>query len=125
MSANYPKVCETKGVIDMARLALAMSMLAGVTALCSAALADSTMVGPTYIGGRAADPEDETFAYLVKAQSARPLAFVGPARKMGTATGEAERDTIAYQPLPGVQSDRQWSFVLVREWEASRCDEGD
>ena len=100
----------------MAKLTFAMSMLAGVTALCGAAVADSSMVGPTYIGDRAADPEDETFAYLVKTESDRPLAFIGPARNIGPVTGDAERDTIAYRPLFGVQRDGLWSFVLVREW---------
>ena len=99
----------------MAKLTFAMSMLAGVTALCGAAVADSSMVGPTYIGDRAADPEDETFAYLVKTESDRPLAFIGPARNIGPVTGDAEKDTIAYRPLFGVQRDGLWSFVLVRE----------
>ena len=99
----------------MAKLTFAMSMLAGVTVLFRAAVADSSMVGPTYIGDRAADPEDETFAYLVKTKSDRPLAFIGPARNIGPVTGDAERDTIAYRPLFGVQRDGLWSFVLVRE----------
>ena len=97
----------------MAKLTFAMSMLAGVTTLCGAALADSSVVGPTYIGDRAADPEDETFAYLVKTESDRPLAFIGPSRNIGPVTGDAERDTIAYRPLFGVQRDGLWSFVLV------------
>ncbi|WP_133116254.1 hypothetical protein [Mesorhizobium wenxiniae] len=98
----------------MAKLTLAMGVLAGVTALCGVAVADSS--GPTYIGDRAADPEDETFAYLVKTKSDRPIAFIGPARNIGPVTGDAERDTIAYRPLLGVQRDGLWSFVLVREW---------
>ena len=89
----------------MAKLTLAISVLAGVTALCGAAPADSSMVGPAYIGDRAADPEDETFGYLVKAEGNRPLAFIGPARNMGPVTGDPEKDTIAYQPLHGVQRD--------------------
>ena len=99
----------------MAKLALVMSVLAGITALCGAAVADSTMVGPTYIGDRAVDPEDETFAYLVKTQSDGPIAFIGPARNLGPVTGDAEKDTIAYRPLLGVQKDGLWSFLLVRE----------
>jgi hypothetical protein len=99
----------------MAKLTLAMSVLAGVTALSGAAVADSSMVGPTYIGDRATDPEDETFGYLVKTEGDRPLAFIGPARNIGPVTGDAERDTIAYQPLLGVHRDGLWSFVLVRE----------
>jgi hypothetical protein len=100
----------------MAKLTLAMSMLAGVTALCGDAVADSSVVGPTYIGDRAADPEDEMFAYLVKTEGDRPLAFIGPARNIGPVTGDAERDTIAYRPLLGVQRDGLWSFSLVRKW---------
>jgi hypothetical protein len=106
----------TRGVNHMAKLTLATSVLAGVTALCGAAAADSSMVGPTYIGDRAADPEDETFAYLVKTEeSDRPLAFIGPARNVGPVTGDPERDTIGYRPLLGVQRDGLWSFVLARE----------
>jgi hypothetical protein len=99
----------------MTKLTLAMSVLAGVSALCGAAAADSSLVGPRYVGDRAADPEDETFAYLVKTESDRPLAFIGPARNIGPVTGDAEKDTIGYRPLPGVQRDGLWSFVLVSE----------
>lgn len=100
----------------MAKPTFAMSVLAGVTALCGAAAADSSMIGPAYIGDRAADPEDETFAYLVKTdESDRPLAFIGPARNVGPVTGDPERDTIGYRPLLGVQRDGLWSFVLARE----------
>lgn len=99
----------------MAKLAFAISVLAGLTALCAAAAADSSMVGPAYIGDRAADPEDETFGYLVKTEGDRPLAFIGPARNVGPVTGDPERDTIGYRPLLGVQRDGLWSFVLARE----------
>ena len=99
----------------MAKLTFAMSVLACVTALCGAAAADASTVGPTYIGDRAADPEDETFAYLVKTESDRPIAFIGPARNVGPVTGDAESDTIAYRPLLGVQRGGLWSFVLVRD----------
>ncbi|KQZ20796.1 hypothetical protein ASD50_21655 [Mesorhizobium sp. Root552] len=95
---------------------MAMSVLVGVTALCSAAAAASSMVGPTYIGDRAADPEDETFAYLVKPEErVHPNAFIGPARNFGPVTGDAEKDTIGYLPLLAVQRDGFWSFVLARE----------
>ena len=97
----------------MAKLTLAVSVLAGVTALSGAAMTDSSMLGPTYIGDRSADPEDETFAYLVKTEGYPPLAFIGPARNIGPVTGDAERDTIAYLPLLGVQRDGLWSFVLA------------
>lgn len=99
----------------MAKLTMAMSVLVGVTALCGAAVADSSTVGPTYIGDRTADPEDETFGYLVETEGNRPLAFIGPARNIGPVTGDAEKDTVAYRPLLGVHRDGLWSFVLVRE----------
>lgn len=99
----------------MVKLTFAISVLAGAIAPCGTALADSSMVGPAYIGYRAADPEDETFGYLVKTEVDRPLAFIGPARNVGAVTGDAEKDTIAYRPLVGVQSDGLWSFVLARE----------
>jgi hypothetical protein len=99
----------------MTKLTLAMSVLASVIAPCGAAVADSSLVGPTYVGDRAADPEDETFAYLVKTEGDRPLAFIGPARNIGPVTGDAEKDTIGYRPLLGVQRDGLWSFVLVSE----------
>lgn len=99
----------------MVKLTFAISVLAGATALCSAAVAEPSGVAPKYIGDRAADPEDETFGYLVKTEVDRPLAFIGPARNVGAVTGDAEKDTIAYRPLLGMQSDGLWSFVLVRE----------
>ena len=99
----------------MTKLTFATIVLAGITVLSSTALADSSMVGPTYIGDRSANPEQETFAYVVKTESYRPLAFVGPARNIGPVTGDAERDTIAYRPLFGVQRDGLWSFRLARE----------
>ena len=99
----------------MSKLTLATIVLAGVTVISGAAVAGSSMVGPTYIGDRSADPEDETFAYVVKTESDRPLAFIGPARHVGPVTGDAERDTIAYRPLFGVQRDGLWSFVFARE----------
>jgi hypothetical protein len=99
----------------MAKLTLTMSVLAGVTMLCGAALADSSMAGPAYIGDRATDPEDETFGYLAGTEGDRLLAFIGPARNVGPVTGDVEKDTIAYQPLLGMQKGGLWSFVLVRE----------
>ncbi|MHA6685393.1 hypothetical protein [Mesorhizobium sp. A556] len=99
----------------MPKLAFATGVLASLTALCGSSVADSSMVGPTYVGDRAADPEDETFAYLVKTESDRPFAFIGPARNVGPVTGNAERDTIGYRPLPGVQRDGICSFVFVSE----------
>lgn len=99
----------------MKTLVSAISVFAGATVLCCAALAGSPAVGPSYIGDRAVDPEDETFAYLVEIKSDRPLAFLGPAQTVGPVTGDPERDTIGYRPLLGVQKDGRWSFVLLGE----------
>ena len=74
----------------MTKLTFATIVLAGITVLSGTALADSSMVGPTYIGDRSANPEQETFAYMVNTESYHLLAFVGPARNIGPVTGDAE-----------------------------------
>jgi hypothetical protein len=99
----------------MTKLTLAKIVLAGTTMFSSTAMADSPMIGPTYLGDRSANPEQETYGSLAKAESAHLLAFIGPARNIGLLTGDAERDTIAYRPLLGVQSNGIWSFWLQRE----------
>ena len=73
------------------------------------------MIGPVYIGDRSANPEQETYGYLVKTESAHPFAFIGPARNIGPVTGSAERETIAYRPLLGMERNGLWSFWLERE----------
>jgi hypothetical protein len=97
----------------MEKLVLANILLAGITILSSTAIAGS-LIGPTYIGDRSGNPEQETYGYLIKPESARPLAFIGPARNIGPVTGDAEKDTIAYRPLLGVQRNGLWSFWLER-----------
>lgn len=67
-------------------------------------MANSPISGPIYFGARSANSEKETFGYLLKTQSVQPLAFMGPARNFGLATGDAEKDTIAYRPLLGGHS---------------------
>lgn len=99
----------------MAKLTLAMSVLGVLIAHCGPAAAGSSKAGPEYIGDRAADAEDETFAYRVQSDGGRPLAFIGPARNIGPVTGDPEKDTIAYRPLPGTRTDGLWSFVLAAE----------
>jgi hypothetical protein len=78
-------------------------------------MAGSLLVEPIYIGDRSVNPEQETYGYLVKTEHAHPLAFMGPARNIGPVTGIAEKDTIAYEPLLGVQKNGLWSFWLARE----------
>jgi hypothetical protein len=68
--------------------------------LATSALADELAPNPTYLGLRSNNPEQETYATPVDAaRFARTLAFIGPARSVGTVTGEPEKDTIAYAPL--------------------------
>jgi hypothetical protein len=99
----------------MVKLTLAKIMLAGITTISSTAMAGSPMIGPIYIGDRSANPEQETYGYLVKTESAHLLAFIGPAHDIGPVTGNAERDTIAYRPLLGMERNGLWSFWLERE----------
>lgn len=99
----------------MLKLTLAKIVLAGITTISSIAVAGSPMIGPIYIGNRSANPEQETYGYLIKTESAHLLAFIGPARNIGPVTGNAERDTIAYRPLLGKERNGLWSFWLERE----------
>jgi hypothetical protein len=97
----------------MEKLVFANILLAAFTILSSNAMAGPP-VGPTYLGDRAGNPEQETYGYLIKPESARPLAFIGPARNIGPVAGDAEKDTIAYRPLLGVQRNGLWSFWVER-----------
>lgn len=99
----------------MAKLTLAKIVLAGITTISSTAMAGSPMTGPIYVGARSANPEQETYGYVVKTENARLLAFIGPARNIGPVTGNAERDTIAYRPLLGIERNGLWAFWLERE----------
>ena len=83
----------------MATSTFAAMMLASVTVLSSTANAGSSRIGPAYIGDRSANPEQETYGYLVTAESRQRLNFVGPARNVGAVTGDVEKDTVAYRPL--------------------------
>jgi hypothetical protein len=99
----------------MMKLTLVKIVLAGITTISSTAMAGSPMIGPIYIGDRSANPEQETYSYLVKTESAHLLAFIGPTHNFGPVTGNAERDTIAYRPLLGMERNGLWSFWLERE----------
>ena len=99
----------------MVKLTLAKIVLAGITTISSTAMAGSPLIGPTYVGDRSADPEQETYGYLVKTEGAHLLAFIGPARNIGPITGNVESDTIAYRPLFGTDRNGLWSFLLKRE----------
>ena len=79
----------------MLKHTLALFALTSIVALSGPAGACS----PTYIGDRSADPERETYGYLVTYGHPRPLGIVGPARNFGAVSGDDERDTIAFRPL--------------------------
>jgi hypothetical protein len=79
-------------------LAIATVISGGAAAVVPGNIA-STNAGPTYIGSRSANPEQETFAYRMTSTSVQILAFVGPARNIGIVTGDAEKDTVAYQAM--------------------------
>ena len=88
----------------MPKPTLATIVLAGITAFSITAVAGPSTMCPTYIGARSANPEQETYGYVVTAQSdPLLLGFVGPAGNVGPVTGDAEKDTIGYRPLLGVQ----------------------
>ena len=68
--------------------------------LATPVLAGGAAADPTYIGLRSNNPEQETYGVPVDSSAfARPLAFVGPARSIGPATGDPEKDTVTYSPL--------------------------
>ena len=99
----------------MSNLTFAAMMLAGVTVLSSTAIAGSSRIGPMHIGDRSANPEHETYGYVVTTESQQRLAFVGPARNVGAVTGDVEKDTVAYRPLLEVQRNGSSSFWIARE----------
>lgn len=98
----------------MRKLASKAVILLCVGLFPAAAVAGVTMTGPSYIGSRSANPEQETFGYLVTEVSEQQLAFLGPARSMGVVTGDDEKDTVAYRTMLGIMVNEHWSFQL--EW---------
>ena len=61
--------------------------------LATPVLAGGPAADPTYIGLRSNNPEQETYGVPVDSSAfARPLAFVGPARSIGPATGDPEKE---------------------------------
>jgi hypothetical protein len=79
----------------MPNVTLAAMMLTGVMVLSSSVIAGSLRTGPTYIGDRSDNPEQETYGYVVTTDQQR-LGFVGPARNIGAVTGDVEKDTVAF-----------------------------
>jgi len=99
----------------MPNVTLAAIVLAGVMVLSSTVIAGSSRTGPTYIGDRSDNPERETYGYVVTGESQQRLGFVGPARNVGAATGNVEKDTVAYRPLLEVERNAFVSFWYEQE----------
>ena len=99
----------------MPNLTLAAIVLAGVMVLSSTVIAGSSRTGPTYIGDRSGNPEQETYGYVVTLESQQRLGFVGPARNVGAATGNIEKDAVAYRPLLEVERSAFVSFWYEQE----------
>jgi hypothetical protein len=83
----------------MPNLTFPVVVLAGIAVLSSTVIAGSSRIGPMFIGDRSANSEQETYGYVVAVESQQRLRFAGPARKVGAATGNVEKDTIAYRLL--------------------------
>jgi hypothetical protein len=99
----------------MPNLTLAAIVLAGLTVLSSTVIAGSSRTGPIYIGDRSDNPERETYGYVVTGPSQQRLGFIGPARNVGAATGNVEKDTVAYRPLLEVERSAFLSFWYEQE----------
>jgi hypothetical protein len=74
-------------------------LLAGAMGLSSAAVACPSPIGPAYIGERSANPEQETYAYVVRSEARYLLGYADPARYVGSISGDPEKNTFAYWPL--------------------------
>jgi hypothetical protein len=99
----------------MPTLTLAVIVLAGVTVLSSTVIAGSSRTGPTYVGNRSDNPEQETYGYVVTVESPHRLGFVGPAHNVGAVTGNVEKDTVAYRPLLEVERSGFLPFWYEQE----------
>jgi hypothetical protein len=99
----------------MSYLTSAAIVLAGVTVLSSTVIAGSSRTVPIYIGEWSDNPERETYGYVITGASHERLGFVGPARNVGAATGNLEKDTVAYRPLLEVERSASLLFCYEQE----------
>lgn len=95
----------------MSKFTVPAAVLVAVAALSSTAIACPSHTGQTYIGERSANPEHETYGYVMKTPSHRQVGFVGPARFVGMVTGEDEKNTIAYRPLLASSPEGSWASI--------------
>lgn len=90
-------------------------LLAGAMGLSSAAIACPSSIGPAYIGERSANPEQETYGYVVSSGASRLLGYAAPARYVGPISGDPEKDTFAYRAL--TQGSHAFLFVISDDRE--------
>jgi hypothetical protein len=74
-------------------------LLASAIFLSGVAVASASSGALAYLGARSINQEQETFGYSGTAPTVELVGFMGPARYVGTVTGNAEKDTLAYRPL--------------------------
>jgi hypothetical protein len=83
----------------MSRPGIVFAALASTTLFSHTAYAQPQPAEPQYLGDRSNNPEQETFASVLPEVGGFILAFTGPARMVGTVTGDPEKDTVAYKPF--------------------------
>jgi len=83
----------------MSRLAIIITLSVGAALATPTTHAEPVQAAPRYVGERSANPEQETYAWVVTGVGNHILAFSGPARMVGTVTGDPEKDTVAYTPV--------------------------
>jgi len=96
----------------MSRSGMLAATLVGTVLSSSVAFAGPARVEPGYVGDRSKNGEQETYASILMGVEAFAFAFAGPARMVGTATGNPEKDTIAYRPISIGPRDGCLSFRI-------------
>ncbi|MGL4962950.1 MAG: hypothetical protein ACRC67_17090 [Inquilinus sp.] len=83
----------------MPRLTIVITILASAALSPPMIRAEPLPAEPRYVGERSSNPEQETYAWVVTGVGDHILVFSGPARTVGTVTGDPEKDTVAYKPF--------------------------
>jgi hypothetical protein len=94
----------------MSKHALLFTTIAAATFFSPASHAQPLQPEPQYLGDRSNNPEQETYAAVLTEVGGFVLAFIGPARNVGSVTGDQEKDTVAFVPFLAVPRDERWSF---------------
>ena len=96
----------------MSRLGIIFATLAGAALSSHTTQAEPLQAQSQYVGDRSNNSEQETYASVLTEVGDLILAFTGPARMVGTVTGDPEKDTVAYKPFLSVPRDGRWSFRI-------------